>query len=101
MIVKKSTFALYFGNRGFFPKSLIAGARDEMRCILEGRGHGVLMMDEGATRYGAVETPREGAAYAEFLRQNAGKYDGVILCLPNFGDENGAVSALQDAGVPS
>ena len=29
-----------------------------------------------------------------------GKFDGVILCLPNFGDETGAVSALQDAGVP-
>jgi L-fucose isomerase-like protein len=35
-----------------------------------------------------------------FLRGNQGKYDGVILSLPNFGDENGAVAALKDAGVP-
>jgi len=38
--------------------------------------------------------------YANFLQQHRGDYDGVILCLPNFGDETGAVAALQDAGVP-
>jgi L-fucose isomerase-like protein len=47
-----------------------------------------------------VETPREGEAYANFLAKNRGKYDGVILCLPNFGDETGAVAALREAGVP-
>jgi len=96
----KSTFALFFGNRGFFPGSLMAAAREEMSRVLTERGHGVLMLDAGATRHGAVETPDEGAVYARFLKENAGKFDGVILCLPNFGDENGAVAALRDAGVP-
>ncbi len=99
-MVQKSRFALFFGNRGFFPASLIAGAREEMRRELNLLGHEVLMLDESATRYGAVETPQEGAVYANFLRQNRGKFDGVILSLPNFGDENGAVAALQEAGVP-
>jgi len=57
-------------------------------------------MDEGATRHGAVETPAEGERYAAFLREHAGQFGGVILCLPNFGDETGAVAALKDAGVP-
>ncbi len=35
----KTTFALYFGNRGFFPASLIAGARAEMKCELNALGH--------------------------------------------------------------
>ncbi|MHB0937489.1 MAG: L-fucose/L-arabinose isomerase family protein [Armatimonadota bacterium] len=96
----KSTFALFFGQRGFFPASLMAAAREELPKALRAQGYGVLMMDEGATRYGAVETPREGQIYADFLRQHHGKYDGVILSLPNFGDENGAMVALQDAGVP-
>jgi L-fucose isomerase-like protein len=96
----KSTFALFFGNRGFFPASLIAEARDEVPRVLKEAGHDILMLDEAATRYGAVETTREGEVYANFLRQNQGRYDGVILCLPNFGDETGAVSALKDAGVP-
>lgn len=98
--MKKTTFALFFGNRGFFPASLIAGAREEMCRELNALGHEVLMLEESATRYGAVETPQEGEVFANFLRANRGKFGGVILCLPNFGDENGAVAALQEAGVP-
>jgi L-fucose isomerase-like protein len=97
---QKSTFALFFGNRGFFPESLIAIAREEVSTILGRLGYGTLMMDSALTRYGAVETTAEGRKYARFLEDNRGKYDGVILVLPNFGDENGAVAALQDAGVP-
>ncbi|NLI01014.1 MAG: hypothetical protein GX446_16150 [Chthonomonadales bacterium] len=100
MTLDKTTFALFFGNRGLFPASLIADARRELAGTLERLGHRVLMLDDNATRYGAVETPKEGAVYADFLRQNRGKYGGVILCLPNFGDETGAVAALKDAGVP-
>jgi L-fucose isomerase-like protein len=94
------TYALYYGNRGFFPASLIAGAREELPRAVRAQGHEVLQMEAGATRYGAVETPEEGRRYAEFLAQNRGRYHGVILCLPNFGDETGAMSALRDAGVP-
>jgi L-fucose isomerase-like protein len=97
---EKSKFALFFGNRGFFPASLQIEARAELPRVLKAAGHDFIMMDETATRYGAVETPREGEAFANFLRDNRGNYDGVILSLPNFGDENGAISALKDAGVP-
>lgn len=100
MAVQKSTFALFFGNRGFFPASLIAEAREDLPRVLREMGHEVLMLDADATRHGAVETAHEGRVYANFLQANRGKYDGVILCLPNFGDENGAVTALKDAGVP-
>ena len=96
----KSRFAVFFGNRGFFPASLQAAARREMRDVLARHGHEALMLDAKATRYGAVETVAEGERYAAFLRENRGKFDGVILCLPNFGDETGAVAALKDAGVP-
>jgi len=100
MAMAKTTFALFFGNRGFFPASLQASARAEMIEVLKKHGYGVLAMDPGVTRHGAVETPEEGARYAEFLRRNRGRYGGVILCLPNFGDETGAIAALRECGVP-
>jgi L-fucose isomerase-like protein len=100
MATERSRFALFIGNRGFFPASLLEAARAELQEVLGKLGHEVLTLEPGATRYGAVETPREGERYARFLRENAGRYDGVILSLPNFGDETGAVGALQDAGVP-
>ena len=98
--MKKTTFALFFGNRGFFPESLIDAARNELSSTLEKLGFDTLMMPAELTRYGAVETAQEGRAYAKWLASYRGKYDGVILCLPNFGDENGASEALRDAGVP-
>ena len=51
------------------------------------------------TRYGAVETIQEAALYANFLQENRGKFDGVILSLPNFGDEKGVADTLQLAGL--
>ena len=100
MQVEKTTFALMFGNRGFFPASLMAGARKELSQRLKKLGHKTLMMDASATRFGAVETPAEGRKFARFLQEHRGEYGGVILCLPNFGDETGAIAALKDAGTP-
>ncbi|MBT3377769.1 MAG: hypothetical protein HN742_06465 [Lentisphaerae bacterium] len=96
----KTTFALLFGNRGFFPASLQASARQELTERLQALGHGTISPPAEATRHGAIETPAEGEIYANFLREHRGEYSGVVLCLPNFGDETGAIAALKDCGVP-
>ncbi|MCI2068529.1 MAG: hypothetical protein LKJ88_03020 [Bacilli bacterium] len=98
--MKKTTFALYFGNRGFMPAELIASARVEMVQAVKNAGYDYIMMDEKATRYGAVETRDEGKVYHDWLAKHKGEYDGVILCMPIFVDENGAIIALRDAGTP-
>lgn len=98
--MKKMTFALCFGNRGFMPGELILGARDDMVKAVTDAGHDYIIMDAELTRYGAVETREEGRLYAEWLEQHRGEYDGVIFSMPIFADENGAIFALQDAGVP-
>ena len=98
--MKKQTFALYFGNRGFMPAELIEGAREDMVKAVTDAGFDYIMMDKDATRYGAVETRDEGRLYAKWLKSHEGEYDGVILCMPIFVDENGAIAALENAGVP-
>ena len=94
------TFALFFGNRGFFPGEVIADARKEMIEAVKRNGFDYICMDENLTRYGAVETRKEGQQYAKFLEDNKGNFDGVILCMPNFSDENGAAEALKFVDVP-
>ena len=79
---EKITFALYFGNRGFFPGELIADARKELAKALVDAGHDYIMPEESIGRYGAVETIEEGKRYAAFLDENRGKYQGVILSSP-------------------
>ena len=100
MLSGKMTFALCFGNRGFMPGELIRGARDDMVKAVTEAGYDCILMEEEATRYGAVETRDEGRLYAQWLREQRGRYDGVIFSMPIFVDENGAIEALRDAGVP-
>lgn len=93
-------FAVMYANRGFFPGEVIKDARDEMKKAIKESGNGFIEIEESKTRYGAVETIAEGKIFAEFLKENEGRFDGIIVCLPNFGDENGAYYALKDADVP-
>lgn len=97
---KKMTFALAFCNRGFMPGELIYGAREDMIKAVTDAGYDYLAMDAELTRYGGIETRDEGLLYAKWLKEHEGEFDGVIFSMPIFADENGAITALQDAGVP-
>ena len=94
------TFALAFCNRGFMPGELIYGAREDMIKAVTDAGYDYIAMDADLTRYGGIETRDEGLLYAKWLKEHEGQYDGVIFSMPIFADENGAITALQDAGVP-
>src|SRR5690554_3231921 len=98
--MKKITFALFFGNRGFMPESLALEARKEVSSAVANAGYDYIMMEKNATRYGSVETRQEGRKYARWLKEHEGQYDGVILSMPNFSDENGAIAALEECGKP-
>jgi L-fucose isomerase-like protein len=92
--------ALLIANRGFFPSSVIDSARDDWHAAAKRNDIELLELDQSLTRYGAIETTQEGMVYADFLRKHCGEFDGVIISLPNFGDENGIKSALKDMNVP-
>lgn len=91
---------LLVANRGFFPSEFLADARKEMAQAAAKQGIELLMMDPSLTRFGAVETTQEGMKFHKFLDEHYGEYDGVIISLPNFGDENGIKAALCDVNVP-
>ena len=97
---KKMTFALAFCNRGFMPGELIYGAREDMIKAVTDAGYDYIAMDAELTRFGGIETRDEGLLYAKWLKEHEGQYDGVIFSMPIFADENGAITALRDAGVP-
>lgn len=97
---RKMTFALAFCNRGFMPGELIYGAREDMIKAVTDAGYDYIAMNAELTRYGGIETRDEGRLYARWLKEHEGQYDGVIFSMPIFADENGAITALQDAGVP-
>ena len=93
-------FALFFGNRGFFPESLVASARKEMCEAVKRAGYEYICLDENATKFGAISSEEDGLVYAQFLKEHDEEIDGAILCMPNFSDESGAVKAFRHFGKP-
>jgi L-fucose isomerase-like protein len=78
----------------------VTAARTEMQTAVRSLGFESVVLEAEATHFGAVETAVEGRRFARFLEEKRGEFHGVVLSLPNFGDENGAVAALRDASVP-
>jgi L-fucose isomerase-like protein len=99
---KKMTMGMIVGNRGFFPDHLAKTGREEMMRVLQGAGMDVVVLGPEQSKHGAVETYEEAKRCAELFKSKAEAIDGVILTLPNFGEERGIVDALRLArlGVP-
>src|SRR5579872_5716096 len=93
------TFGVIVGNRGFFPDHLAQSGRSEMIAVLEKAGYGVVAVGPEETKFGAVETRAEAARCAELFRKNREIIDGVIVTLPNFGDERAIADTLRLAGL--
>lgn len=100
MVKDKQVFAVLISAGIFFPPELVPEARREIIQAIERAGYKALLMPEEATGYGGIRTLEEGRKYAQFLDEHRGEYDGVILSLPNFGDENSVILALRNCGVP-
>ncbi len=94
-----STFGVIVGNRDFFPDSLVGEGRKQVLAVLEELGIQAVILDEGATKLGAVETYADAAKCAALFKARAGQIDGILVTLPNFGDERGAVDAIKLAGL--
>jgi L-fucose isomerase-like protein len=96
------TFGLIVGTRGFFSSHLAADGRAQLIAQLDKLGHKHVILPASETPSGAVETTRDGLKCAALFNQHRAEIDGVIISLPNFGDELGIITALQTAslGVP-
>lgn len=93
--VDNITLGVVFGNRDFFPDGLVAEARRELLQVLQTLGVQIVMLSEQQTKLGAVETWQHAVLCGQLLRENKQRIDGVLVCLPNFGDEKGIADALR------
>jgi L-fucose isomerase-like protein len=102
MAAKKMTMGLIVGNRGFFPDHLAKTGREEMIRALQGAGIDVVALTPEESKYGAVETREESRRCAELFKTNRERIDGVIVTLPNFGEERAIADTLRlaDLRVP-
>jgi len=94
------TFGLIIGNRGFFPDHLASSGRQEMIKAIRDAGFGVVALDPTQSKFGAVETREEARKCAALFRENRDTIAGIIVSLPNFGDERAIADTLRAADLP-
>jgi L-fucose isomerase-like protein len=93
------TFGVVVGNRGFFPDHLAKTGREEIIAVLEAAGAKAVVLGPEDSKYGAVETYAESIKCADLFKRHAEEIDGIIITLPNFGEERGIVDAIRLSGL--
>ncbi|HVN54349.1 MAG TPA: L-fucose/L-arabinose isomerase family protein [Anaerolineaceae bacterium] len=93
------TLGVIVGNRDFFPDSLVGEGRKTVLAVLKKLGYEAVILDETASKLGAVETWADAQKCADLFRANAKKIDGILVTLPNFGDERGVADAIKLSGL--
>ena len=96
---KEITLGLIVGNRGFFPSHLCESGREVVLKVLAEEGIKVVALSPQDTEYGSVESLADAHKCAELFRAHRDEIDGVLVTLPNFGDERGVANTLRFAGL--
>lgn len=94
-----TTFGIIVGTRGFFNPKLAEEGRKNLLSFLDKKGYKYVIVGENDTPHGAIETYEDAEICAKLFRENHEIIDGVIVSLPNFGDELGVVNTLNIAKI--
>ena len=90
-----STFGVIVGNRGFFPDVLARDGREEILRVLAEQGHKAFCLTPEESKFGSVETFADARRCAGLFRSHGDEIDGVLVSLPNFGDERAIADTLR------
>jgi len=97
--IRPITLGVIVGNRGFFPKHLCVTGRAQVLATLEELGIKVVIVPEEATSNGAIESLEESHLCADLFKSRRDDIDGVLVTLPNFGDERAIANTLRFSGL--
>ena len=96
---QKVIVGLIVGNRGFFPSRLCQAGRETTLNVLQEEGLGIVALGPEDTEYGSVESLSDARTCAELFKAHRDEIAGVVVTLPNFGDERGIANTLRLAGL--
>ena len=94
-----ATLGVILGNRDFFPDVLVGEARRDLEKLFAAMSIEAVWLSPTETKLGAVETWTDAQKCGELLRRNRDRLDGILVSLPNFGDEKGVADSIRLADV--
>jgi L-fucose isomerase-like protein len=100
--VKQPTLGVIVGNRGFFPDHLADEGRKAILNVLQEEGIGAIALTADDSKFGSVESNADAHKLADLFKRHRDEIDGVLITLPNFGEERPIANTLRwaDLNVP-
>lgn len=97
--MSETTLGVIFGNRDFFPDHLVTEARHDIQNLFQELNIKAIMVGENETKLGSVETYEHSKICAALFKKHQDEIDGVLVVLPNFGDEKGIAETIKLSGM--
>lgn len=99
MMKDKACLGVIIGNRDFFPDRLVSEARADILALFDQLNLRAVMLEEFESKLGGVETFRDAQRCADLFRRHQDDITGVLVILPNFGDERGIAETFKLSGL--
>ena len=94
-----TSLGVILGNREFFPDHLVSEARKDIIALFKEMNIEAVMLKENETKLGSVETYDHAKACADLFKANRDLIEGILVVLPNFGDEKGVADTIKLSGL--
>ncbi len=95
----RATLGVIIGNRDFFPDHLVTEARRDILQVFGELDLQAVVLEPTDTKLGSVETWEHAKRAADLFKQDRERIDGVLVVLPNFGDERGVADTIKLSGL--
>jgi len=92
-------FGVIVGNRSFFPDALAREGRKKILDLLKKLNIEPVIVGPGETKHGCVQNYKDSKICAELFRKHRRRIDGIIVTLPNFGEERDVAMTLRLSGL--
>jgi L-fucose isomerase-like protein len=96
---KPVTLGVIVGNRGFFPGHLCETGRKTILDLLKAEGINAIALTPEDTKYGSVESLTDAQKGADLFKKHREEIDGILVTLPNFGDERAIANTIRWSGL--
>ncbi|HHY97115.1 MAG TPA: fucose isomerase, partial [Firmicutes bacterium] len=98
-MMKEITLGVIVGNRGFFPGHLCDSGRKEILDVLAEEGIKAIALTPQDTKFGSVESLSDAKKCADLFKAHKEEIDGILVTLPNFGDERAVANTIRFSGL--
>ena len=97
--MSQAVLAVIVGNREFFPDRLVGEGRQDILALFKEMNIEPVVLSKKDTNLGGVESWQDAKKCAELFKAHGDRIDGILVTLPNFGDEKAVAETIKLSGL--